>query len=103
MEHGTRAAVFAQPQHPYTRALLSATPVADPAAREARSGKRIILRGELPSPFAPPSGCAFNPRCPIAMPACKDAVPALLPSESQAPHRFACIAPPERRLDTASW
>ena len=102
VEHGTRAAVFALPQHPYTRALLSATPVADPAAREARSGKRIILRGELPSPFAPPSGCAFNPRCPIAMPACRDAVPPLWP-ESQEAHRFACIAPPERRLDTASW
>jgi len=102
VEHGTRAAVFAQPQHPYTRALLSATPIADPQAREARAGKRIILRGELPSPFAPPPGCAFNPRCPIAMPACRDAVPALQPEDPQA-HRFACIAPPERRLDTASW
>ena len=102
VEHGTRAQVFGQPQHPYTRALLSATPVADPGARAARSGQRIILRGELPSPFAPPSGCAFNPRCPIAMPACRDAVPALLPEGPQA-HRFACIAPPGRRLDTASW
>ena len=102
VEHGTRAEVFGQPQHPYTHALLSATPVADPAAREARSGKRIILRGELPSPIAPPPGCAFNPRCPIAMPACRDAVPALLPEDPEA-HRFACIAPPERRLDTASW
>ncbi len=102
VEHGTRAAVFGLPQHPYTRALLSATPVADPAAREARSGKRIILRGELPSPFAPPAGCAFNPRCPIAMPACRDAVPPLWPESPEA-HRFACIAPPERRLDTASW
>jgi len=107
VEHGTRAAVFALPQHPYTRALLSATPVADPAARGARSGKRIILRGELPSPFAPPSGCAFNPRCPIAMPACQDAVPPLasplLPESQGEAHRFACIAPPERRLDTTSW
>ena len=102
VEHGTRAAVFGLPQHPYTRALLSATPVADPAVREARAGKRIILRGELPSPFAPPPGCAFNPRCPIAMPACRDAVPPLWP-ESHEAHRFACIAPPERRLDTASW
>jgi dipeptide transport system ATP-binding protein len=102
VEHGTRAAVFGLPQHPYTRALLSATPVADPSARESRSGKRIILRGELPSPFAPPSGCAFNPRCPIAMPACQDAVPPLWP-ESREAHRFACIAPSERRLDPASW
>jgi dipeptide transport system ATP-binding protein len=103
VEHGTRAAVFDLPQHPYTRALLSATPVADPAARAARVGKRIILRGELPSPFAPPPGCAFNPRCPIAMPACQDAVPALTATASTASHRFACIAPPERRLDTATW
>ena len=102
VEHGTREAVFGLPQHPYTRALLSATPVADPAARLARAGKRIILRGELPSPFSPPSGCAFNPRCPIAMPACREAVPPLWPESPEA-HRFACIAPPERRLDTASW
>jgi len=102
VEHGTRAAVFGLPQHPYTRALLSATPVADPAARAARAGKRIVLRGELPSPFSPPSGCAFNPRCPIAMPQCKNTVPPLWPAELGT-HRFACIAPPERRLDTASW
>jgi dipeptide transport system ATP-binding protein len=102
VEHGTRAQVFAQPQHPYTRALLSATPVADPAARERRSERRIILRGELPSPFAPPPGCAFNPRCPIAMPACREAVPALLPGDASS-QRFACIAPAQRRLDTSSW
>jgi len=102
VEHGTREAVFAQPQHPYTRSLLSATPVADPAARAQRAGRRIILRGELPSPFSPPPGCAFNPRCPIAMPACGDAVPPLWPDSPQA-HRFACIAPPQRRLDTATW
>jgi dipeptide transport system ATP-binding protein len=102
MKHGTRAEVFDAPQHPYTRSLLSATPVADPSAKVARAGRRIILRGELPSPFAPPPGCAFNPRCPIAMPACRDAVPPLLPDSPDA-HRFACIAPPERRLDTSSW
>jgi len=99
VEHGTRADVFAAPQHPYTRALLSATPVADPAARAARAQRRIILRGELPSPFAPPAGCAFHPRCPIAMPACTQTVPALGPQA----HRFACIAPPQRRLDPTSW
>ena len=102
VEHGTRAAVFDAPQHPYTRAQLSATPVADPAARLERAGRRIILRGELPSPFAPPSGCAFNPRCPIAMPACREAVPPLAPQAREA-HRFACIASPDKRLDTTSW
>ena len=52
--------IFARPLHPYTRALLSATPVADPGQRRAK----IKLEGELPSPFDPPSGCPFHPRCP---------------------------------------
>jgi dipeptide transport system ATP-binding protein len=102
VEHGTCGAVFAQPQHPYTRALLSATPVADPALKRERPGQRNILRGELPSPFAPPAGCAFNPRCPIAMPACRDGVPPLA-TEGDTAHRFACIAPAGLRLDTARW
>jgi len=102
VEHGTRDAVFAQPEHPYTRALLSATPVADPAARRERGGQRIILRGELPSPFAPPTGCAFNPRCPIAMPACREQVPPLAAERDEA-HRFACIAPAPVRHDAAGW
>ncbi len=59
VESGTRAAIFDSPQHPYTKALLSATPMAEPGARR----DRIVLEGELPSPFAPPPGCAFNPRC----------------------------------------
>ena len=58
----SRDAIFSAPQHPYTRALLSATPVADPAAKR----ERIILKGEPPSPFDPPPGCPFNPRCPLA-------------------------------------
>jgi dipeptide transport system ATP-binding protein len=102
VEHGRRDAVFEAPQHPYTRALLSATPVADPGVRLARAGQRIILRGELPSPFAPPPGCAFNPRCPIAMPACREAVPPLQPSDPAA-HRHACIAAPAQRLDPSGW
>ncbi len=57
-------AVFETPQHPYTRALLSATPVADPD----RAGIKIKLTGELPSPFNPPQGCTFHPRCPYARP-----------------------------------
>jgi oligopeptide/dipeptide ABC transporter ATP-binding protein len=56
--------IFNRPQHPYTRALLSATPVADPS--QART--RIKVEGELPSPFAPPSGCPFHPRCPFRRP-----------------------------------
>jgi dipeptide transport system ATP-binding protein len=59
-------AIFAAPQHPYTRALLSATPKADPAARRGR----MKLEGELPSPFNPPSGCPFHPRCPYQREMC---------------------------------
>jgi dipeptide transport system ATP-binding protein len=73
VEVGTREAIFSAPQHPYTRALLSATPVADPTAKK----ERIVLQGELPSPFDPPSGCPFNPRCPLAFEPCSVRDPAL--------------------------
>ncbi len=73
MESGPAAAIFANPQHPYTRALLSATPVAQPGAKR----ERIILKGELPSPFNPPPGCAFHPRCPQVMDRCRMETPAL--------------------------
>ncbi|WP_448954507.1 dipeptide ABC transporter ATP-binding protein [Labrys neptuniae] len=73
VEMGTRDALFSAPQHPYTRALMSATPQADPD----RKRERIVLQGELPSPFSPPAGCAFNPRCPIVKPHCRDERPEL--------------------------
>jgi len=67
--------LFETPRHPYTRALLAATPVADPEKR----GARVRLAGELPSPFNPPQGCAFNPRCPFANDRCRNEVPQMLP------------------------
>ncbi len=68
-------AIFSSPLHPYTRALLSATPVADPAKRRTK----IKLEGELPSPFDPPSGCAFHPRCTFARaPLCFETRPTLM-------------------------
>ena len=73
VEHGTRDEIFSNPQHPYTRALLSATPVADPN----RKKDRIKLVGELPSPLNPPSGCSFHPRCPLANDRCKAERPVL--------------------------
>jgi dipeptide transport system ATP-binding protein len=74
VEQGPRDAIFRNPQHPYTRALLSATPSPDPM----RKRERIVLKGELPSPLSPPSGCAFNPRCPLAFDRCRVDNPALL-------------------------
>ena len=75
VELATRDALFANPQHPYTEALLQSAPVPDPRARRARP----ILEGEVPSPLSPPSGCAFHPRCPYAVARCREDVPALRP------------------------
>ena len=74
VEQGPASVVFAQPKHPYTHALLSATPQADPE----RKRQRIVLKGELPSPLAPPPGCTFHPRCPIAFDRCKLDEPLLI-------------------------
>jgi len=67
VERGARDAIFDRPKHPYTQALLSATPIADPA----RQRGRIRLYGEMPSPIDPPPGCAFHPRCPLAFERCR--------------------------------
>ena len=76
VELATAEELFANPKHPYTRALLEAAPVPDPAIEKARP--RAIIRGELPSPLRPPSGCVFHPRCPLAQPSCKEEAPALV-------------------------
>jgi dipeptide transport system ATP-binding protein len=73
VEQGMRDSIFANPQHPYTRALLSATPTPDPL----RKRERIVLKGELPSPLSPPPGCTFHPRCPIAFEKCRSVNPVL--------------------------
>ena len=84
VEQAPRAALFANPQHPYTRALLAAVPVDDPRQRRPRT----LLQGEPPSPLDPPTGCRFHPRCPLAEPRCAAEIPA---PHSVAPgHIVAC-------------
>ena len=73
VEMGSRDAIFQSPQHPYTRALLAATPIADPTVKR----ERILLAGEPPSPIDPPKGCPFNPRCPLAFDRCRVEKPPL--------------------------
>ncbi len=84
MEMGDKKRIFANPMHPYTKALLSAVPVSDPDIKM----NRIILKGDIPSPINPPSGCKFRTRCPNAMPICAEKAPIL--KEYEEGHSVAC-------------
>jgi len=87
MEVADRDSLYENPLHPYTQALLAAVPVPDPEAERAR--KHTILKGEVPSPLNPPSGCVFRTRCPRATEQCKVAVPELRKFGED--HYAACI------------
>ena len=87
MEITDRKSLYQDPQHPYTKALLSAVPIPDPAVEAGR--EHVVLGGEVPSPLNPPSGCVFHPRCPIAVAECRTIVPEL--REIKPGHQAACI------------
>ena len=78
--------LFANPLHPYTRALLEAVPIPDPDIEKLRA--RNVMKGEIPSPINPPGGCVFNPRCPLAVDSCRQEVPQL--RELKPGHWVAC-------------
>jgi len=86
VELADRAALYEEPLHPYTRALLSAVPIPDPDVEATR--ERTVLRGEVPSPLKPPTGCVFHPRCPIAVERCAANIPPL--REIRPGHWAAC-------------
>jgi oligopeptide/dipeptide ABC transporter ATP-binding protein len=86
-EIADRDELYDRPLHPYTKALLSAVPVPDPAVEAKRTP--VLLSGEVPSPLHPPAGCVFHPRCPIAIEECRRALPDL--REVSPGHRVACI------------
>jgi oligopeptide/dipeptide ABC transporter ATP-binding protein len=86
VELADRKALYEDPLHPYTKALLSAVPIPDPRLEAKR--ERMVLRGEVPSPLNPPSGCVFHPRCPIAVDRCSAEIPPL--REIKPGHWAAC-------------
>jgi peptide/nickel transport system ATP-binding protein len=80
-------ALYENPLHPYTKALLSAVPIPDPVVEEKR--ERIVLQGDVPSPMNPPSGCNFHPRCQLAIPECSKTIPTL--REIGENHQVSCL------------
>lgn len=85
VELTSRDELYENPQHPYTKALMSAIPIPKPQLRR----KRVILKGEVPSPLDPPAGCRFHPRCPVAQDICSKEEPQFI--ETRPEHRVACF------------
>ncbi|HZT52770.1 MAG TPA: dipeptide ABC transporter ATP-binding protein [Gaiellaceae bacterium] len=95
VEAGSKQELYTEPKHPYTGALLSAVPIADPALGRAR--KQIVLTGDVPSPLNPPAACRFHPRCPRFVDGvCNVEEPLLKPVPGSEGHEYACHFPLER-------
>ena len=90
VESGPTGELYARPRHPYTAALLSAVPVADPARRR----QRIVLGGDVPSPLDPPPGCPFHPRCPAVMDVCRTVAPPR--RNASEGHDYVCHLEPDK-------
>lgn len=102
VEYANRDTLYANPLHPYTISLLSAIPEPDPT----RQKKRIVLKGEVPSPSNPPSGCPFHPRCPMAEKRCAEEIQNLEAKDPQGQHWVACWkTSPEKveQMRSAVW
>lgn len=85
VEIANRDDLYANPCHPYTKALLAAVPRPDPEVNKSE----LVLQGEIPSPLSPPSGCVFHPRCPFAMEICSQNIPEEVDVEKG--HRVRCF------------
>jgi len=96
VEKASAEALYADPRHPYTQALLLAVPEPDPSRRR----QRIVLPGEVPSPVDPPAGCVFHPRCPFATQQCRTVRPPLRPLEDDPAHLVACHYAEQMRPDS---
>jgi oligopeptide/dipeptide ABC transporter ATP-binding protein len=95
MEVAESAAMYKNPAHPYTRALMASAPKPDPR----RTMKPAVLEGDVPSPSRPPSGCPFHTRCPYTIAICKEQLPALLPLGTDNKHRVACHRAQELNME----
>lgn len=89
VEEGPKHSLFADPKHPYTKALLGSVPLADPRREKERN--KFLIKGDLPSPLNPPTGCAFHTRCPLATQDCRRIQPQLKEISNNKDQKVSCL------------